>query len=303
MQAFCEFSLGKALASEDSMSASYEAIFPSLRTVAPASAPAPEWQSPASGASAPTDDSFAHDMMEILNPLQHIPIVSTIYRQMSGDKIGTMERIAGDTLYGGMLGMASSVANVVFEKLTGKDFGDTALAMLGINQDKPTAVAVNAQAAPAAPARVADAAPAQLIPISSKPELSLPAQAGAASSSEDIALMNSLNRKGIGLNRGSPMPASISALDDTKPNALLASLNRSGTGLDLGSVASTEAPVTLLVPSTTKTAAASDANASALMASLNRDGIAPDLGLRAMYAYRKSLATPADSASTAATVH
>jgi hypothetical protein len=252
------------------MSTSYAAIFPSLRTVAPATAPPPEWQSPASGA-APTDDSFAHDVMEILNPLQHIPIVSTIYRQMSGDKIGTMERIAGDTLYGGVLGLASSVANVAFEKLTGKDFGDTALAMLGIKQDKPTAVAADAPTMPSTPARVADAAPAQLIPISTKPDLSLPAQADAASGSSDIGLMNSLNRNGI--------------------------------GLDLGSVASTGAPVTPLVPSTTKTTAASDANANALMVSLNHDGIAPDMGLRAMYAYRKSLAAPADGASPATTLH
>ena len=284
------------------MSTSYAAIFPSLRTVAPTTAPPPEWQSPASGA-APTDDSFAHDVMEILNPLQHIPIVSTIYRQMSGDKIGTMERIAGDTLYGGVLGLASSVANVAFEKLTGKDFGDTALAVLGIKQDKPTAVAADAPAMPSTPARVADAAPAQLIPISTKPDLSLPAQADAASGSADIGLMNSLNRNGIGLNLGSPAPASISALDDKNPNALFASLDRSGIGLDLGSVASTGAPVTPLVPSTTKTAAASDANANALMASLNRDGIAPDMGLRAMYAYRKSLAAPTDGASTATTLH
>jgi hypothetical protein len=284
------------------MSASYAAIFPSLRTVAPASAPPPEWQPPASD-TAPADDSFAHDVMEILNPLQHIPIVSTIYRQMSGDKIGTMERIAGDTLYGGVLGLASSVANVAFEKLTGKDFGDTALAVLGIKRDEPTTVAADAPAAPSAPARLADAAPSQLIPISAKPDSSLPAQADAAGSPADTALMNSLNRNGIGLNLGSPMPASISALDGTNPNALLASLNRSGIGLDLGSVASTGAPITPLVPSTAKTAVASDANANALIASLNRDGIAPDLGLRAMYAYRKSLIAPADGASTATTLH
>jgi hypothetical protein len=115
--------------------------------------------------------------------------------------------------------------------------------------------------------------------------------------------MNSLNRNGIGLNLGSPTPASVSALDDKSPNALLASLNRGGIGLDLGSVASTGAPVTPLVPSTTKTTAASDANANALMVSLNHDGIAPDMGLRAMYAYRKSLAAPADGASPATTLH
>jgi PPE-repeat protein len=254
------------------MSASYQAIFPSLRTVAPASPPPPEWQAPASSSSgaAPTDDSFAHDMMEILNPLQHIPIVSVIYRRLTGDKIGPMERIAGDALYGGVIGLASSVANVAFEKLTGKDFGDTALAMLGMDQDKPTAVAAKATAVQTAASDVADAPPAQLIPIAAKPTSPVPTSTPALVQNSELAGI--FNPKNVG-------PKNI--------------------GLDPNS----DAAVKPLVPAPTKTSTLNDANAGALMESLNRDGIASDMGLRAMYAYRKSLALPVDAPTADTTVH
>jgi hypothetical protein len=304
-QTFCDFSLGKTLASGDVMSASYEAIFPSLRTVKPTYPPPSAYESPSSSGAAPANDSFAHDVMEILNPLQHIPVVSMIYRHMTGDRIGPMERIAGDTLYGGVIGLASSVAEVAFEKLTGKDFGDTALAMLGVSQDKPTAVAANATAAQPTSSRVADSAPAQLIPISAKMSSSSTVRASAPSIIENSTLMDSLNRNGTGLDLGSPAAPAVttSALDDTNASALVASLNRNGIGLDLNSAAPTVASVTPLVPVATKPGALNDVNANALMASLNRDGIGTDMGLRAMYAYRKSLALPANGTSTDATLH
>lgn len=77
------------------------------------------------------DGGFSfHDLLSVVNPLQHIPIVATIYRAITGDTIKPLARVAGDTLYGGWMGCVSSVANIVFEKETGKDFGDTVLAFL-----------------------------------------------------------------------------------------------------------------------------------------------------------------------------
>jgi hypothetical protein len=76
-------------------------------------------------------DSFSfHDLVSIVNPLQHIPIVSTIYRAVTGDAIKPIERVAGDALYGGLWGFVSSVANVAYQEITGKDFGEQALAFL-----------------------------------------------------------------------------------------------------------------------------------------------------------------------------
>lgn len=79
---------------------------------------------------APNDDSDTgfsfSDFIDMVNPLQHIPVVGTLYRQITGDTINTVPKIAGDTLYGGLEGFAGSVADTIFEKVTGKSFGDTA---------------------------------------------------------------------------------------------------------------------------------------------------------------------------------
>ena len=99
-----------------------------------------------SGSDTGIDGFSFHDFLSIVNPLQHFPVVSTIYRAVTGDAIKPFERIAGDTLYGGLWGFVSSVANVAFQDITGKDFGDTAIAMLkGDDDSSPTAdLAANA---------------------------------------------------------------------------------------------------------------------------------------------------------------
>jgi hypothetical protein len=83
------------------------------------------------------------DLLDIVNPLQHFPIVGTVYRAITHDQIKTPEKIVGDTLYGGWWGLAGSVADTAFEKLTGHNFGDTVLALLTGHHDdsKPIAVA------------------------------------------------------------------------------------------------------------------------------------------------------------------
>lgn len=73
------------------------------------------------------------DIVDAINPLQHIPVVSTIYRKLTGDEMGYASRIAGDTLYSGVFGslvsgLASSVANVFMDAMTGKDIGEHVLA-------------------------------------------------------------------------------------------------------------------------------------------------------------------------------
>jgi hypothetical protein len=70
------------------------------------------------------------DLLDLVNPLQHIPVVSTLYRHLTGDKIGTAAKLAGDTLYGGPVGFLCSLGNTLFEGVTGKDMGDTVYAYL-----------------------------------------------------------------------------------------------------------------------------------------------------------------------------
>ncbi|HMH65471.1 MAG TPA: hypothetical protein VK515_07780, partial [Rhizomicrobium sp.] len=46
------------------------------------------------------DESFFHHILDVINPLQHLPVVGTIYRAITGEHIGNIEKIAGDALYG-----------------------------------------------------------------------------------------------------------------------------------------------------------------------------------------------------------
>lgn len=86
------------------------------------------------------------DLLDVVNPLQHIPVVNNIYREVTGDKIGNFARIAGGAVFGGVLGVASGVANAVYaEKHNGQDFGDVALAKLEgkvVAETKPLEVVV-----------------------------------------------------------------------------------------------------------------------------------------------------------------
>jgi hypothetical protein len=96
-----------------------------------------------------------HDVLSAINPLQHIPVVGTIYRAITGDAAPPPAvRVIGGILFGGPVGLITSVANAVLEQSSGKDLGDHALAMLGIghgsSSDAPQYAANAPAAAPAA---------------------------------------------------------------------------------------------------------------------------------------------------------
>ena len=91
-------------------------------------------------------EDFFHHILDVINPLQHLPVIGTIYRAITGEHIGPIEKIAGDALYGGLWGAASSIADVAFEGITGKSFEDTAMAW--IRGDDKTEVASRKVVAP-----------------------------------------------------------------------------------------------------------------------------------------------------------
>jgi len=96
---------------------------------------------PAQAAPAKHHFSFG-DFLDIINPLQHLPVVGTLYRAVTHDTIDTPEKLVGDALYGGPLGLLSSLADTGFQSATGKSFGDTVLSWLvGPRETEPTAVA------------------------------------------------------------------------------------------------------------------------------------------------------------------
>ncbi len=69
------------------------------------------------------------DILDIINPLQHIPIVSTIYRAITGDDIAAAPKIAGGALFGGVIGLVVSIIDTAIEQITGQDAGEHILAL------------------------------------------------------------------------------------------------------------------------------------------------------------------------------
>ena len=61
------------------------------------------------------------DLLDMVNPLQHIPLVNTLYRNVTGDDIKPIGRIVGGALYGGAGGAAGGLVNVITQSETGKD--------------------------------------------------------------------------------------------------------------------------------------------------------------------------------------
>jgi hypothetical protein len=98
-----------------------------------------------------------HEILDIINPLQHIPIVSTIYRHLTGDTIDPVAKVAGGALFGGMIGLGLSVADVAVEEATGKDVGDHIWALFDGDSDKGGKATAIAAAPTAARTRIAQA--------------------------------------------------------------------------------------------------------------------------------------------------
>jgi hypothetical protein len=86
---------------------------------------------PAQPSGAITADDLNFDaLVDTINPLQHIPVVSTIYRELTGDKMGAPAAIVGGALYGGVFGFFSALGNEFLKAVTGHDVGETILSLL-----------------------------------------------------------------------------------------------------------------------------------------------------------------------------
>ena len=112
------------------------------------------------------------DLLDIVNPLQHIPIVGSLYRNLTGDEISGPAKILGGLLYGGPVGFVAALAVTIAEQEAGQDLGEAALAALFGDEDTsdvllaergadaPDAAADIPEQLPARPAAVSAAIPA-----------------------------------------------------------------------------------------------------------------------------------------------
>ncbi|PWR20814.1 hypothetical protein [Zavarzinia compransoris] len=84
------------------------------------------------------------EFLDVINPLQHIPLVSTLYRELTGDTISPAARIVGGALYGGPIGAGVAIVGAVAEQVTGKTPEAQVMAALGLGGDGEAPVAVAA---------------------------------------------------------------------------------------------------------------------------------------------------------------
>lgn len=180
----------------------------------------------ASKTAASENDLTFDDLVDIVNPLQHLPIVGTLYRHFAHDPIKPLPKMAGDALYGGWMGLASSVADYAFEKITGKNFGDTVLAMVTGDDSaaqKPAMIAAGKPPPAAAPATKLASTPTA--PVSKAPTVIAAATPAASPKPADAT----------------PSPpasggadAQVPTIDAATLNAFMAAVNSKGIDSDLG---------------------------------------------------------------------
>lgn len=64
------------------------------------------------------------DIIDTINPLHHIPVVSTIYQNLTGDEIANAPALIGGVVTGGPIGLVSAALNVTSKETTDKSIGN-----------------------------------------------------------------------------------------------------------------------------------------------------------------------------------
>jgi len=99
------------------------------------------------------------DVLDMLNPLEHIPVVSSLYRAITDEPIHPVARIAGDALYGGIMGVASAgIAalgaigdEVIAANNDGMSLSGVLVASLSGDEEEQTIQVADAKTAPSDP--------------------------------------------------------------------------------------------------------------------------------------------------------
>ncbi len=106
---------------------------------------------PAGSPASSTGSVSFGDVIDAINPLQHIPVLSGLYRAATGTTISAGSKLVGDTLYGfalggGLIGAASSaissVADVAVQQTTGEDISQHVVATVSSLTSPPANAAV-----------------------------------------------------------------------------------------------------------------------------------------------------------------
>jgi hypothetical protein len=99
---------------------------------------------PAAGQTPTEIDVGFDDLIDIINPLQHVPIVGSVYRAISNDDLSPLARIAGGTLFGGVAGFLGALASGLYEAIAGEGLEETVVSLF--TPSAPSNIAPGAQA-------------------------------------------------------------------------------------------------------------------------------------------------------------
>jgi len=115
-----------------------------------------------------TADISLRDVLDTINPLEHIPFVSTLYDSITGSKPSAGSQLAGGMLFGGPIGFIASVINVAFQGETGDGVVGSMVASLSgesttqLASAEPTIALADATPTPL-PNEPANASPAEIL--------------------------------------------------------------------------------------------------------------------------------------------
>ena len=137
------------------------------------------------------------DFIDLINPLHHLPVIGPLYREITGDEIKPAAQILGGFLYGGPVGLVTSVGHAIAEEATGKDVtGHVMAALFGEDDaaaDTPetTAIAAAPESEDAPLPELAPAAGSALAPQTLAPETPVtePATPPAGAAPEQPAVL------------------------------------------------------------------------------------------------------------------
>ena len=85
-----------------------------------------------------TSDQFGfRDLLDMVNPLHHVPVVGHVYRELTGDEIKPIARIVGGAAFSGPIGVASALIDTVVTEETGTSMAGNAY-NLAFNREQET---------------------------------------------------------------------------------------------------------------------------------------------------------------------
>lgn len=97
-------------------------------------------ETPPSKDTIPAQDLSFGDFLDVINPLQHIPVVGSIYRAITGDTVSAPAQAVGDFLFGGPAGLAAGLVGSGLEALGIHPVTQT-LAALGLGHNETSLMA------------------------------------------------------------------------------------------------------------------------------------------------------------------